>query len=194
MRQLAFEGNHAYTDEVLATVIATTNSTWFATFPVIRALGFGEKRHLDELDFRRDVLRLTAYYREGGFLEVQVDTVVRRTAKDAYITFRITEGRPVVTEAFAITGLEPLTERERRALVQDLPLEAGDPFDRRAMLASADTLLARLRDIARPSAQLFRNFTVDRAKRTATVEFDVVPGPAAVVGPAAISGVIQVDS
>ena len=194
VRRLSFEGNRAYSDEVLATVIATTNSTWFATFPVIRALGFGEKRRLDEVDFRRDVLRLTAYYREGGFLEARVDTLVRRTPKDVYITFRITEGRPIVTERFTVTGLDVLPEKQRRTLTQDLPLQVGEPFDRRAMLASADTLVARLKDIARPSAELFRNFTVDRAKRRATVEFEVVPGPAAIVGQAAINGIIQVDS
>ena len=194
VRQLRFEGNRAYTSEVLATVIATTNSTWFATFPVIRALGFGEKRHLDELDFRRDVLRLTAYYRQGGYLEAVVDTVVRRTAKDAYITFRITEGRPVLTERFTVTGLDALPAKVRRELTQDLPLERGEAFDRRAMIASADTLLTRLHDLARPSAEVYRNFTVDRSRRRATVEFDVDPGPAAVVGTAAITGVIQVDS
>lgn len=194
VRQLSFEGNHAYPDEVLATVIATTNSTWFATFPVVRALGFGEKRHLDELDFRRDVLRLMAWYREGGFLEVRVDTLVRRTPRDAYITFRIDEGRPVVADTFAITGLDSLPLKERREVTQDLPLEPGDPFDRRAMLASADTITARLRDLGRPSAQVFRNFTVDRARRSASILFEVDPGPSAIVGEAHITGVHEVDS
>ncbi len=194
IRGLGFKGNKAYTSEVLVTTIATTASSAFARLWIFRWMGLGEKRQLDELDFRRDVLRLTAYYREGGYLDVRVDTLVKRTAKDVWITFRITEGRPVVVDTFTIQGFESFAPHTRATLLQDLPLEVGDPFDRRMMLATADTLLARLRDVGRPSAQLFRSFTVDRARRRAVIGFEVIPGPAAVVGTASINGVIQVDS
>jgi outer membrane protein assembly factor BamA len=92
VRRLAFEGNHALSEELLAASIATTRSSWFATFPLVRWADLGEKRYLDEQQFRRDVLRLVLLYRRSGFLEATVDTVVRRTAEDAYITFRIEEG------------------------------------------------------------------------------------------------------
>ncbi|HEX7918637.1 MAG TPA: POTRA domain-containing protein, partial [Gemmatimonadales bacterium] len=197
VRGLTFKGNRAYTPEVLATVIATTNSSAFASSPWliwIRWAGLGEKRYLDELEFRRDVLRLTAYYREGGYLEARVDTLVQRTPGNVRITFRITEGTPVVVDTFAITGLESLPREDRERALQDLPLEQGDPFDRRAMLATADTILARLRDLARPSAALFRSFDVDRARRRATVAFEIAPGPAATVGAAHLLGIREVDS
>lgn len=194
IRGLSFEGNRAYPDEVLTTVIATTRSSLFASSPLLRWMHLGEKRYLVELDLRRDLLRLTAYYREGGFLEARVDTTVVRTQSDVWITFRIVEGAPILTDTFTIIGLEGIAPREREELLQGLPLEVGDPFDRRAMLASSDTLLARLRDVARPSAQLFRNFTVDRARRRATLGFEVEPGPPATLGAARIAGVREVDS
>lgn len=194
IRGLDFSGNKAYTAEVLSSTIATTASTAFARSRWLRWIGLGDKRRLDELDLRRDVLRLTAYYREGGYLEVKVDTAVRRTAKDVWIKFRITEGAPVEVDSFTITGLEALPADDRTALLQDLPLEVGDPFDRRAMLATADTILARLRDVGRPSAQLFRAFNVDRARRKSTITFEVDPGPSATFGTASISGLVEVDS
>jgi outer membrane protein insertion porin family len=194
VRGLRFEGNRAYPDEVLETVIATTSSSFFASQGWLRWTHLGEKRYLDELDFRRDVLRLTAYYREGGFLEARVDTLVRRTERDAWITFRIVEGAPVLTDSFTIAGLDPLPVRAREELLQGLPLETGDPFDRRAMLATADTLLARLRDVGRPSATLFRSFEVDRIRRRAALAFEVDAGPAAIVGESRITGVQEVDS
>lgn len=98
VRQLAFVGNHAYADEELAATIATTSSSWFATSSLVRWMGLGEKRYFDEVEFRRDVLRLMVFYREGGYLEAQVDTLVRRDPHDVYITFRITEGTPTVVE------------------------------------------------------------------------------------------------
>ena len=194
VRGLRFEGNRAYPDEVLATVIATTNSSAFASTWWLRWTTLGEKRRLDELEFRRDVLRLTAYYREGGYLEARVDTLVERTPGSVRVTFRITEGAPVVVDSFAITGLGALPREDRERALQDLPLEQGDAFDRRAMLATADTILARLRDLARPSASLFRSFDVDRARRRAVVAFEVDPGPAATVGPAHLIGIREVDS
>ena len=194
VRGLTFKGNRAYTAEVLATVIATTNSSAFASSPLLSWMTLGEKRYLDELEFRRDVLRLTAYYREGGYLEARVDTLVRRTPENVKIEFRITEGTPVVVDTFTITGLDALPREDRERALQDLPLEQGDPFDRRAMLAAADTILARLRDLARPSAALFRSFNVDRARRRAVVGFEVDPGPAATVGLSQIVGIREVDS
>ena len=194
VRGLTFVGNKAYTDEVLTTVIATTASAAFARYWWLRWTTLGEKRELNELDLRRDVLRLTAYYREGGFLDVQVDTLIKRTATNVWIKFRISEGPPIRVDTFGIAGLELMPEDQREEVRQDLPLEAGDVFDRRAMLAAADTLVARLRDVAHPSAEVFRSFTVDRARRRAVIRFEVTPGPAAVVGPARISGMQEVDS
>ena len=122
VRGLTFKGNHAYTAEVLATVIATTNSSAFASSPLLSWMGLGEKRYIDELEFRRDVLRLTAYYREGGYLEARVDTLVRRTPENVKIEFRITEGTPVVVDTFTITGLDALPREDRERALQDLPL------------------------------------------------------------------------
>jgi outer membrane protein insertion porin family len=194
IRGVAFEGNKAYDDELLAVVIATTQSAFFARPWWLRWVGLGEKRHLDEIELRRDLLRLTAYYREGGYLEAKVDTILVRRPTEVWVTFRITEGPPVVVDTFQIEGLEGFPERDRRELLQDLPLERGDPFDRRAMLAAADTLLLRLRDLAHPSAQLFRGFSVDRARRRSTIQFAIDPGPAATVGTATITGLNEVDT
>ncbi|HSC57931.1 MAG TPA: BamA/TamA family outer membrane protein [Gemmatimonadales bacterium] len=192
VRRLAFEGNHAYGNEELAAVIATTSSGWFATSPLVRWMGLGEKRYFDELEFRRDVLRLIVFYREGGFLDVQVDTLVRRDPRDVYVTFKITEGAPTVVDSFRIGGLDGYAKRNE--VVQDLPLEEGKPFDRRVMLATADTIVERLLNRGYPSAQVFRNFNVDQAARRAEVSFDVVPGPYATFGPVRVRGASQVDT
>jgi outer membrane protein assembly complex protein YaeT len=192
VRQLAFVGNHAFGDEELAAVIATTRSAWFATSPLVRWMGLGEKRYFDEVEFRRDVLRLIVFYREGGFLDVQVDTTVRREPQDVYITFKITEGPPTVVDSFQVTGLDG--HPEQADVIRDLPLEAGHPFDRRLMLASADTIVARLLDRGYPSAQVFRNFNVDQATRRAEVRFDVAPGTRAVFGAVQVRGAVEVDT
>src|ERR1041384_6259908 len=94
VRQLRFTGNHSFEPFVLAAAIATTNSSWFARFGGVRWLGLGEKRRLNEREFRRDVARLRLFYQIPGFLEAPVDTSVVPTEPDAYITLPIPEGPP----------------------------------------------------------------------------------------------------
>ena len=122
MRQLAFDGNKAVDDLTLAAAISTTNSSWFARNSLISWIGLGEKRRLNELDLRRDVERIRLLYRISGFLEVQVDTLVRRTQTEAFITFRITEGQPVLLTRMRISGLDslPRADRLRRALALEV--------------------------------------------------------------------------
>ena len=193
VRQLRFTGNHSFESFVLAAGIATTNSSWFARFGGVRWLGLGEKRRLNEREFRRDVPRLLAFYRLHGYLDAQVDTSVVRTESDAYIAFHIREGPPVLVERFEIKGLDSLPQRAD--LVQDLPLRLGRPFDRTQLVATADTLVARLQNLGYPEAAvLLERREVDREKRTADVSLLVAPGRPAAIAEIHVVGTSAVDS
>jgi len=194
VRQLEFRGNRAISDEVLASAISTTNSSWFARTFLFRWLGLGAKRYFDEQEFRRDVVRLGVLYKRTGYSEAIIDTLVRRTPEDVYITFSIKEGEPIVVTALAIIGLDSLPVRRRRAALQDLPLQQGDPFNRYAMQASADSVTRRLRDHGYPSATVFTGFEVDKPERRASVSLDVAPGRRAVIGRITVVGASRVDS
>jgi outer membrane protein insertion porin family len=194
VRQLKFEGNKAIAGEVLASAIATTNSSWFARAFLFRWLGLGEKRYFDETEFKRDVVRLEVLYRRSGYPHVQIDTIVRRTPTDVYITFRIREGPPIRVTDLTVTGLDTLPEEMREEVLVDLPLRVGDPFNRYIMQASADTITRRLKDRGYPSARVFTGFEVDRKAETAKVTFDVAPGKRAVIGQVEVEGTKRIDS
>ncbi len=66
VRGLRIEGNHALDDYTLKSAIATSNSSYLARAWPFRLLGLGEKRPFDELEFRRDVVRLLLLYRQSG--------------------------------------------------------------------------------------------------------------------------------
>jgi outer membrane protein assembly complex protein YaeT len=194
VRQLQFSGNDAIADEVLASAIATTNSSWFARSGLVRWLGLGAKRYFDPQEFRRDVVRLGVLYKRSGYYEAVIDTVVRRTPEDVYITFNIKEGEPVVITTLTITGLDSLRARGRILAVQDVPLQRGDPFNRFAMQASADTVTQRLRDHGYPSATVFTGFEVNTPARTASVSFDVAPGVRAFFDGVTVVGAQRIDT
>ena len=193
VRKLDFDGNSAIPDEVLASAIATTNSSWFARAFLIRSLGLGEKRYFDEQEFKRDVVRLEVLYRRSGYPHVEVDTTVRRTPENVYIVFRIKEGEPIRVTSLTITGLDSLPDKVRGETLVDLPLHTGDPFNRYVMQATADTLTRRLRDRARPSARVFTSFETNKDAETATVTFDAVPGDSAVIGTVNVVGTSRID-
>lgn len=194
VRQLNFEGNRAIADEVLAAAIVTTNSSWFARTFFFRWLGLGAKRYFDEEEFRRDVVRLGVLYRRSGYPDAAVDTLVRRTPLDAYITLSITEGEPIRVTSLSTVGLDSLPPRLRRGVLLDLPLQVGDPFNRFAMQASADSITRRLRDRGYPAATVFTAFEANRDQKTASVTLEAQPGGRAVIGPVTVIGTNRVDT
>lgn len=194
VRQLGFNGNKAIADEVLASGISTTNSSWFASTSLVRWLGLGAKRYFDEQEFRRDVVRLGVLYKRSGYYEAVIDTLVRRTPEDVYITFNIAEGEPIVVTSLTITGLDSLRQRPRDRALQDLPLQQGDPFNRYAMQATADTITHRLRDRGYPTATVFAGFEVNTPARSASVALEAAPGRRAFIGRITVVGTERIDS
>src|SRR5256712_13832692 len=128
VRGLSFDGNRAIDDYTLSTAIATSNSSFFASVWWLRWIGFlGEKRYFNELEFRRDVVRLLLLYRQSGYMSAVIDTLVRREGNDGFIRFRIMEGDPVRLERLEVTG--PANVLSAAALKKDPPLAVGPPVD-----------------------------------------------------------------
>jgi len=193
VRGLSFEGNHALDDYTLSSAIATTNSSAFATKWFLRWIPWlGEKRYFNELEFRRDVIRLLLLYRQSGYMHAVVDTLVRREGRDVYVKFRIYEGDPVRLAALDILGLDSILDVRR--LKRDLPLQVGDAFNRALFQASADTIVSRLKNIGYPYADVLRNYDVDVAALRAVATLEALPGPRRRVGQVLITGAEKVDT
>lgn len=175
VRSLHFLGNREFNAASLASSIATT-PTSLRGLPLV-----GTKRCLDPVEFRRDVQRLQVLYRQRGYPDVTVDTVIR-TVKPLVIdvTFRIKEGQPLRVSALAIKGTETAPEVERSA--RDFPLRVGGVFDRSAFDAGRDSLVRRLRNLGWPQAEALLAYTTNSDAHTADVEVSIVPGTRARLG------------
>src|SRR5436190_454541 len=192
VRGLSFEGNHAIDDYILSTANGTSNSSWFARAFPIRLLGLGEKRSFNELEFRRDVIRLLLLYRQSGYMNAVIDTLVRREGRDVYLKFRIYEGDPVRLARLDILGVDSIFDVRR--LKRDLPLQEGDPFNRALFQASADTVVSRLKNLGYPYADILRNYDVDVAALRAVATLEALPGERMRVGQVLITGAEKVDT
>ena len=191
VRGLRFKGNHALDATQLSTAIATTNSSWFARAGMVRWMGLGEKRPFDQVEFERDVLRVTLLYKKSGYMSVVVDTLVKRTPKDISITFLITEGLPVRLDSLTILGLDSVAKPG--AVTQDLPLRPGDPFNRILLDATSDTLVRRLRDRGYPDAIAFQSFERDKSELAASAAIELQTGPLSGVSGIGISGTKRIS-
>lgn len=188
-----FQGAKSIPTTVLAAGISTTASGWFARTPPFKWLGFlGEKRYFDERQFVADVLRLQFIYKASGFMEVQIDTVVQRKPDQVKVTFKITEGPPVVVRTLQLTGIREVPLKSQ--LTNKLPLEVGKPFNRFQMSATVDTIVRRLRNRGYPAVQVLKDFHADSVQRVADVTFKVDPGPRSFIGPIRVEGSSPVDT
>ncbi len=193
IRRLSFDGNSALPDEVLASAISTSRSTWFARSFLVRWLGLGEKRYFDDQEFRRDVVRLEVLYRRSGYPNVEIDTTVRRTPNGMFINVAIEEGEPIRVRALDILGTDSLPAWLQRVVRRDLPLRQGDAFNRYLMQASADSIDRRLKDRGYPDAVVFTAFESDRDELRAEVQLESVPGRRAVIGDVRVVGAQRVS-
>jgi outer membrane protein assembly complex protein YaeT len=192
VRQLTFEGNTALDAETMQSFIATTKSSFFATWIGVRWMGLGAKRRFSQRDFEADVERLKLLYKKSGYMQVEVDTLVRRTEENIYITFVIEEGPPVLVEELVITGLDTLPDRQ--ALVRDLPLQLGDPFNRFLLQATKDSVVRRLQNRGYPQADAFLSYRQSGDNLNASVGLDVYPGTRSYVGDIRVEGADRLSS
>jgi outer membrane protein assembly complex protein YaeT len=178
---VGFDGNHSLDGYTLASAIATSSSSW-----TYRLFHIGERRSFDELELRRDMLRLQLLYRQHGFYDARVDTTIKRGSSSVSVKFRIEEGAPILVDSIAVDGVDSVSFRRR--LLGQVILKRGKPFDRLLFDASADSLAFGLRDRGYPYAEVYRNYSVDRRAHTAAVSFAVEPGPRSRVGAISVEG------
>jgi outer membrane protein assembly factor BamA len=179
VRRLEFVGNQAFDASELADAIVTTPSSWMQ-----RTFGFlGTRRCLDRTEYPRDRLRLILFYRNSGFPDVQVDTVLRPVRPGVVdAVFQIHEGHPTLIDSLVIAGLDSLAPKEQARLERGLPVRRGGRFDKYAIDATVDTLTRRLRNNGFPYAQVLKQDSSDYQKHTAEVRFDIVRGPLEHIG------------
>ncbi len=175
---LRFTGNKAFGRPDLAATIVTTASdtkTRRATWNL-----FGKKRCIALDEIARDLIRLGIYYRQRGYPEATVDTVLQRDRRAVKVTFRIAEGRPMLLDTLTITGLDSVKARGR--ILNRLPSRIGDPFDRIRLAATVDTIRTRLRNSGYPRANVRPTYNPHPGAFSGAAGFEVNPGRFARLG------------
>ena len=176
VRQLDFEGNKSITDEVLASAIATTNSSWFARILPVRWLGLGAKRYFDDRSsgatWSGSRSSTTGAAIQRGGRHARPPHAGGRLHHVQYHRGRADRGRPRSRSP----GSTRFPAWLQRIALLDLPLQEGDPFNRYLMQASADSITAGCGTVAIPPPRCSpASRPTSGAKIVARVTLDVDP-------------------
>lgn len=191
---LQFEGNQAFPDKDLRKAILTDRTqckSFLFNFPFpicpFTDWGFAHSReYLDEGELPLDVIRLDLYYRQRGFREARVDTVVARDDGEARVLFRIEENEPTLISSI---GVEVSDEAIDSATVLSLlPTAVGDRLDLIALQRGEAAVTDQLRRAGYVDAAVLRDYFIPRDSRQADISIRVDPGPRVRIGDVRIAG------
>ncbi len=191
---LQFEGNQAFPDKELRKAILTDRTkckSFLFNFPFpicpFTDWGFAHSReYLDEGELPLDVIRLNLYYRQRGFREARVDTVVARDDGETRVLFRIEENEPTLISNI---GVEVSDEAIDSATVLSLlPTAVGDRLDLIALQLGEAAVTDQLRRAGYVDAAVLRDYFIPRDSRQADISIRVDPGSRVRIGDVRIVG------
>src|SRR5437870_2541269 len=188
LRALRFRGPSLLRQGDLRKVMTTKPRRWFAVWRA-RPL-------FDPAAFRTDLDRLRQLYRSGGHYHVRIthDLELPRAGDALVAVIFVEEGRPVSVAAVDVTlaGAE-LPDRERRLLLDHLPIARGRPFTEEAYGRAHTYLRAYYREHGFARVEVTKQATVDLARDEVKVAYRVDSGPPCVFGETHITGTKGVD-
>ncbi len=192
--EITFQGNQAFSSSQLGTAILTQSThcrTFLFVFPLplcpLTDWGVAHVReYLEESELPLDLLRLRLYYRQRGYRQAQVDSLIVREDGKVRVRFDIQEREPTRIASLSISGAETLVDSAQA--YGDLKLTVGDPLDLVALGEGERRIAERLRKEGYVQAQVLREYFIPSETLDATVSLRVAPGPRVRVGDVRIEG------
>lgn len=168
VKKVTFLGNSALADDELAKVMGTREGDWFSALT-----SFG---NFKEQAFEADIQRLTAYYYDKGYVEVEVAPSTIRLSRDKrylYITIKIKEGPRFKVGKVDVSGDFISPKEELRKLVV---LEEDEFFSYGDMRKDLETLRNVYQDAGYAYANINPLTAVNPDTKVVDVTYDIQQG------------------
>jgi outer membrane protein insertion porin family len=107
---------------------------------ISRAPTFYDRRHLDPVEFRRDVLRIRLYYWRRGYRDATVESKTERAGAGVRVVFNVDEKQPTIVQKLDVEQTEQVLPG--RVINGAMQVKAGEPLD----LIAMDSTISLLRD------------------------------------------------
>src|SRR5688572_22206350 len=144
IEKVRFVGGEPFNDDTLQTLIDSAPSRCnLLGIPVcIPFLSIDQSSRINVEVIRRDVARISAFYRRAGYFGTRVAPRAEpldSDSGDVELTFVVRRGDPIILDSITVEGAEEILEPA--AIAAFLPSKAGEIFDLGRFDASADQLL-----------------------------------------------------
>jgi len=163
VKRITLIGNENIPDQELKRTMKTREGSFLS---IISDAG-----NFVEEDFQSDLQRLTAYYYDKGYVEVDVGTPSVRLSKDKqflFISIRIDEGKQYSVGSVSLQG-DMLVERE--SLRNKIELAENETFSYGQMRRDSETLKTFYQDRGYAYAEAKPLTTINRGAQTVDVTF-----------------------
>jgi translocation and assembly module TamA len=142
---------------------------------------FGREERFDQNAWTADQRRIERYYQAHGFYQARVVEEDVKDTRQGHVELRlkVDEGDPTRIERFEVVGLEPLTDAERKRVLEKLPPQKGRVFLEEEWTRTQKQLSDRLQKLGYAGVTpetLEARALVDVGKQTADLEVRVVLG------------------
>lgn len=183
------EGNRKVSDQDIEEKMATTASPKF--LELFRGLIYDYALY-DRNVLQRDLERVERYYRARGYYEAKARAGRVRYKSDNHVevTVEVDEGPPVLLRGIRMDGLEGLTAKEEKAVIEAMKvhLETGKPFEEEPFRKAESAMVRALTDRGFAWAKVERRADVDLPGHYVNAYFVVKRGPKSKFGPMRIEG------
>lgn len=165
VKRITLLGNENIPDQELKRTMKTREGSFLSII--------SEAGNFVEEDFQSDLQRLTAYYYDKGYVEVDVGTPSIRLSKDKqflFITIRIDEGKQYSVGSVSLKG-DMLVDREK--LRKKVNLEKNETFSYGQMRRDSETLKKFYQDRGYAYAEAKPLTRINRGAQTVDVTFQL---------------------
>ncbi len=158
-------------------------SIFLAPFCALDLAWAQRRAELDPEAVARDTGTIHQLYADWGYPDAHATAqVTPEGAREATVSFRVSEGAPTIVGSLQVEGLEGTG-----VTAAGLPLRVGQPYAPALLEASQRLILARLGDAGRPFATIEVSGDVAADTHRASVLLHVTPGPFGVFGTTTIT-------
>lgn len=144
----------------------------------------------DASTLSKDLTRIARFYRARGYYQAttRATRVLTQDKDEVRVEIVVDPGAPVRVARIELPGLEALPEGVVDKVRDVLQLKVGAPLDERRLHEDARAIEATLANSGFAFVKVEERATVTVARKAATLEYRVTPGPEAVIGEVQIEG------
>ncbi len=170
LSQIAFVGNHAFSEDRLREVVNSREGRWW------RFLSTSDTYDPERVNFDKELLR--RFYLKNGYADFEVTDATAELSPDRsafFLTFTLNEGERYKVGKVTVNSQLPKLKGED--VLSDVQLEAGDWYDGDAVERSVQAITDDVQNRGYAFVEVKPRISRDKEKHTVDLVFDVGEGP-----------------